>query len=126
MAALYRSWPRVEHREAWARTVASRAYARQIARVEEDPVEAVPEQRSPLLHRDSDLDLLVEHDEVLRLLDLLPSRQRQVMAWTFDGHTPAEIAAVLKIEPGAVRASLHKARATLAAHLTSTREGDTR
>jgi RNA polymerase sigma-70 factor (ECF subfamily) len=120
MTTLFRSWPHVEHRHAWARRIASRAYARQIARVEQDPVDTAPEHRSPLLGRDTDPDLLVARHEALRFLELLPTRQRQVMAWTLDGHTPTEIAIELKIEPGAVRASLQTARRTLASHLAAT------
>jgi RNA polymerase sigma factor (sigma-70 family) len=58
-----------------------------------------------------------EHHEILRLLNMLPPRQRQVVAWTFDGYSPAEIANELRITPEAVRASLFKARRTLAEHI---------
>jgi RNA polymerase sigma-70 factor (ECF subfamily) len=54
-----------------------------------------------------------EQARVLQVLRLLPYRQRQVMAWTYDGYTPAEIATFLNLDAGAVRASLHKARETL-------------
>lgn len=36
----------------------------------------------------------------------------------YDGYTPAEIATILGLDSGAVRASLHKARETLKQHLT--------
>jgi DNA-directed RNA polymerase specialized sigma24 family protein len=44
-----------------------------------------------------------------------------VLAWVYDGYTPAEIATILNLDSGTVRASLHKARETLKPHLT--REG---
>ena len=51
------------------------------------------------------------------MLDLLPLRQRQVMAWTLDGYTPAQIADELQITAEAARSSLKKARRTLATYL---------
>ena len=58
-----------------------------------------------------------EQARVLEALRLLPYRQRQVMAWAYDGYTPAEIATFLNLDSGTVRASLHKARETLKRHL---------
>lgn len=63
-----------------------------------------------------------QRHEILRLLAGLPPRQRQVLAWTLDGYTPAEIAEVLAITPEAVRASLMKARRALAEYLGMTGE----
>jgi DNA-directed RNA polymerase specialized sigma24 family protein len=48
---------------------------------------------------------------------LLPPRQRQVLAWTFDGFKPSEIAAELGLKPEVVRANLKKARHAIVAHL---------
>ncbi|MBT2225658.1 hypothetical protein KLK06_07315 [Nonomuraea sp. NEAU-A123] len=48
----------------------------------------------------------------------LPHRQRQVLAWTFSGYTPAEIADQLGMTPNAVSASLKKARRAAIKHLT--------
>jgi RNA polymerase sigma-70 factor (ECF subfamily) len=126
MAEAYRAWHRIDRPEAWARRVASRAYARRIASIEEDPVDAVPDARSPLLPNDADPEAFIGRHEVLHLLTLLPPRQRQVMAWTFDGHSPTEIAEELTMTPGAVRASLSKARRALAAHLAAAKEAETR
>jgi RNA polymerase sigma-70 factor (ECF subfamily) len=47
------------------------------------------------------------------MIEQLPPRQRQVLAWTYDGATPTEIAEALQISPDAVRANLHKARAAM-------------
>lgn len=125
MTAAFRSWGSIDSARAWTRRVASRAYARRIASVEEDLVAEIPEARSPLVSDPSALDSVVGRHEVLRLLALLPPRQRQVMAWTVDGFAPGEIAEELKMEPEAVRSSLYKARRTLAQHLDPSEGGDT-
>jgi DNA-directed RNA polymerase specialized sigma24 family protein len=61
--------------------------ARHIARVEEDPAEEIPE-HSSLLPSLTNVTAWEQQHEVLRLLDLLPPRQRQVMAWTLEGSSP--------------------------------------
>jgi len=122
MTDLYRRWGKVDNPRTWARTVASRKYARWLASVEDKPVADVPEERSALLRREADPEELVARHEVLRLLALLPPRQWQVMAWTVDGYTPTEIAAELGISAEGVRASLLKARRKLAEHLEAARE----
>ncbi|MEX5634856.1 sigma-70 family RNA polymerase sigma factor [Parafrankia sp. FMc2] len=124
MVIAFRSWDRIDRPEAWARRVASRAYARRIADLAEESVAEVPEARSPLLGSPADLDAVIGRHEVLRLLDLLPPRQRQVMAWAVDGYTPGEIAQELRMEPDAVRASLYKARRALAGHVDPRRGGE--
>ncbi|MEU6731313.1 sigma-70 family RNA polymerase sigma factor [Nonomuraea wenchangensis] len=43
----------------------------------------------------------------------LPPVQREIMAWTIDGYTPAEIAKLLDKSPPTVRVNLFKARAAL-------------
>ncbi|MEX5637514.1 sigma-70 family RNA polymerase sigma factor [Parafrankia sp. FMc2] len=126
MAAAFQSWRTIDHPEAWTRRVASRAYARRIAALAEDPVAEVPEARSPLLGNPGDLAAVIGRHEVLRLLELLPPRQRQVMAWTVDGFAPSEIAQELKMEPEAVRSSLYKARRTLAGHVDPSKGGESR
>jgi RNA polymerase sigma factor (sigma-70 family) len=123
MSETYRHWSTIREPKAWARRVASRALARHIASVEEDPVEEIPE-HSSLLPPLTNVTAWEQQHEVLRVLDLLPPRQRQVMAWRLEGYTPAEIAEELKITSEAVRANLKKARKTLAQHLGTT--GDER
>ena len=123
MIEAYRHWSKIREPEAWARRVASRALARQIASVEEDSVDEIPEHNS-LLPSLTNVTAWEQQHEVLRVLNLLPPRQRQVMAWRLEGYTPAEIAEELKITSEAVRASLKKARKALAQHLGIT--GDER
>jgi RNA polymerase sigma factor (sigma-70 family) len=91
-------------------------YVRRLAATEEvvdDPETA----GTPLLPADTDIEALEQRHDVLRLLAQLPARQRQVMAWTYDGATPTEIADALRINPDAVRGSLKKARASLRQYL---------
>ncbi|WP_239395344.1 RNA polymerase sigma factor [Frankia sp. CiP3] len=122
MARLLDRWEQVEHPRAWVRTVAGRVWGRKVASVDEQPV-GVPPEPSPLLSRPGEVDAIVGRFYVLDLLATLPSRQRQVMAWTFDGFTPTEIAAELHITPEAVRTALAKGRRALAAQLAD-EEGD--
>jgi RNA polymerase sigma-70 factor (ECF subfamily) len=68
-----------------------------IASVEEDPTDPLPAVPTSLLPVDTDLDALTGRHEVLRLLALLPPRQRQIMAWTYDGYSPTEIAQELTL-----------------------------
>jgi RNA polymerase sigma factor (sigma-70 family) len=118
MIKVYRHWSKIDHPEAWARRVASRTLARHIASIKEDLVEHLSE-RGSLLPASIDVETWEQRHEVLHVLDRLPSRQRQVMAWSLQGYTPAEIAIELQINPDAVRASLMKARRVLAAHLAT-------
>jgi RNA polymerase sigma-70 factor (ECF subfamily) len=114
MLRAYKDWGSIEHPTAWARTVASREYFRRAMACHEAPAAELPDITDPLS------DTVIIGDEQKHVLDLLrrlPERQRQVMAWYYDGHKPAEIATMLSIAPGAVRVSLHKARAALQAYL---------
>ncbi|HET8661442.1 MAG TPA: sigma-70 family RNA polymerase sigma factor [Micromonosporaceae bacterium] len=120
MVQAYKRWETIEHPQAWARRVASRMWARRISTVVEDRVADVPEP-NPLLAV-TDVTVWEQRHDVLRILDELPPRQRQVLAWTLDGYTPAEIADELKIAPEAVRSSLLKARRALAENPSITGE----
>ncbi|TDD11170.1 hypothetical protein E1294_45525 [Nonomuraea diastatica] len=57
--------------------------------------------------------LAVPRDRAGTFEPVLPPVQREIMAWTIDGYTPAEIAELLDKSPPAVRVNLFKARATL-------------
>jgi RNA polymerase sigma factor (sigma-70 family) len=117
MIKAFLRWGTLTTPKAWIRTVASRELIRRRVTVREDPVLMVPEPVPSLMRPDADLAAFEERHQVLRFLALLPSRQRQVLAWTFDGYEPTEIAAELGITPEAVRASLKKARRALADHV---------
>lgn len=121
MSKAYVVWDRLDNPRAWAYTVAFRTWRRRAANVGEDPVGELPEP-NPLLPRATGIAAWEEQHEVLRVLALLPERQRQVLAWRFDGYTPAEIATELMISPEAARASLAKARRALAQYLQTRHE----
>ncbi|WP_422733884.1 RNA polymerase sigma factor [Micromonospora sp. WMMD558] len=110
MIEAYRNWSSIQHPRAWTRRVASRQYGRRRYGHE---TTTEPEDL-PLLPANADITAWEQRHDVLRLLATLPWRQRQVMAWTFDGYQPHEIADELDITPQAVRGSLKLARRALA------------
>lgn len=122
MIKAYRRWDDVEYPKTWARTVASRELVRWFSRTHEEPVGEISEGACSLLPCTDELAAWELNDELLQALRLLPPRQRQVLAWNVDGYEPTEIAEILGIEPAAVRASLMKARRTIAAHIKGWRE----
>jgi RNA polymerase sigma-70 factor (ECF subfamily) len=113
MTTAYRSWDDIREPRAWVHTVASRALVRRIASTDEQPVEQIPEPTSLLARPDALAEFETRHD-LLPLLRRLPPRQYQVLAWTLAGFTPADIAKQLDLNDEAVRASLYKARRTIA------------
>ncbi|WP_084557636.1 sigma-70 family RNA polymerase sigma factor [Couchioplanes caeruleus] len=101
---------------AWARRVAARELARRVAELDyEILTDQVPE-RPALLANNADLS--EQSRRIVAAIQELPPRQRQIMAWTYDGYAPAEIAEELDITPEAVRSSLRKARRSLIERLT--------
>jgi RNA polymerase sigma factor (sigma-70 family) len=121
MIKAYRRWSEIRQPQAWVRTVASRALVRKVADIREDSVEQVPEPTSLLPRPDAFAEWEVRHD-ALRIAQSLPPRQRQIFAWTLSGFDPSEIAEELGLTPEAVRASLMKARRTVAGHLKEREE----
>lgn len=125
MTRAYERWGTLTNPAAWVRTVATREFIRRRVRSEEGLVEDLPEPVTCLLRDDvpaAAVEHRAEEDHVQHLLAILPARQRQVLAWTYDGYAPAEIASQLStpdhpVTPTAVRASLKLARRTLAQHL---------
>ena len=114
MIDAFRGWSQITHPRAWVRRVASRKYGRHFDRAA--PGE-LPGDRNPLLATRDTFTDWEQHQEVLRRIAALPWRQRQVMAWSYDGYQPSEIAAELGITAEAVRSSLKDARRALAAAL---------
>ncbi|GGN93783.1 RNA polymerase sigma24 factor [Streptomyces albiflavescens] len=117
MAKAYQNWGTIHTPRAWAHTVASRTLVRKIASIREEPVDRLPEPTSLLPSPDS-LKEWESHHQVLALLQHLPPRQRQVLAWRFNGYTPQEIAEQLGMTATAVRSNLKKARRAVARRLT--------
>ncbi|MFJ5551192.1 RNA polymerase sigma factor [Streptomyces sp. NPDC093225] len=122
MFSAYQHWDDIKHPRAWAYTVASRALVRKIASCEEELVEQVPEPTSLLANPDAIAEWETLHD-LLPLLDSLPARQRQILAWTLSGFTPGDIAEQLCLGDEAVRASLYKARRAMAKAIKEGEEG---
>jgi len=120
MIQVYQHWSEINHPEAWVRRVASRNLSRHVGQ------SVVHKEHSPyatvLLPNPNETAVWEEQNTIIRLLAQLPPRQRQVLAWTYDGFTPDEIARELQISDGAVRASLHSARRTLAQILKAPNE----
>jgi len=70
-----------------------------------------------------EIELKEDKVQVLVAIAALPQRQREVMAWHYDGYSPQEIAHLIGIPDDAVRSSLYQARKTLKARLSSQQEG---
>ena len=115
LADCYRQWVTINQPYPWCRTVAARRYARHVAAVREQPTDTPGRAGSPLLKPDTDLEDFEHRHTILALLDTLPMRQRQVLAWTYDGATPADIAEALQLSTDNVRSHLRHARNTLRA-----------
>lgn len=111
MTAAYQRWQDLRNPKAWMYRVASRALIRRLTSTREEPFARLPEP-TPLLRATAIESWEQDHD-IAHLLAHLPPRQRQVMAWTLAGHTPAEIAVELGMKPETVRSTLLKARRSL-------------
>lgn len=122
MSQAYREWSTIRHPDAWCRQVVSRLYVQRLASLVE-PVADPGAAGSLLFARDTDWDGFEERHRVSPLLEQLPARQRQVMAWQYDGSTIMEIAGALKITPESVRDGLRSISATLKMLLSTDRDG---
>ncbi|GAA1542420.1 sigma-70 family RNA polymerase sigma factor [Dactylosporangium maewongense] len=112
MTDAYRQWDTIEAPRAWVRTVATRHWWRHNDRHRHEvPLDSLPEPGS-LLSRDEAADIEHRHT-FLAVIGTLPPGQREVLAWTYDGYLPTEIAAQLGKTPEAVRSALRDARAVL-------------
>jgi RNA polymerase sigma-70 factor (ECF subfamily) len=123
MTEAYQKWSTIKHPKTWVRTVASRKLIRRAHTVHESPAGDIPEP-TPLLPSPPPTAEWEERHDVLRMIALLPYRQRQVMAWAFDGYRPAEIADILGLPSTVVRRSLCDARKALANHLRAASRED--
>ena len=108
----YKVWGSITSPKAWIRKVAFRELLRQRRGA------TIPDPGGDYDSPAQDAaDHSIEHDEVIRLLSLLPRNQRAALALYYDGFTRAEIAEALGIGPATVRVHLHRARAHLRHHL---------
>lgn len=121
MTEAYRQWDSIDAPRSWVRTVASRKWWRRAERDQmEVPYDVLPEP-SALLSADESAEIESRHTFVTIVRSLTPA-QRQVMAWTYDGYRPTEIAALLGKDPATVRSTLRDARAALKEKYRSTEE----
>jgi len=107
-----RRWPRIhaETRDAYARKTVVNAALSHARRRKETPTDTVPD-RSTAPPDESGLD-------VGRALDLLPARQRAIIALRFlDDLSVTDVAHVLGIAEGTVKSQTSRALDTLRAHL---------
>jgi RNA polymerase sigma factor (sigma-70 family) len=111
MLEAYRKWDHIDHPGAWIRTVASRTWWRW--REQKRPEVLVEDAGEWTRSSADESEKIVNRYVFLTLLERLPPEQRQVMAWTYDGFQPNEIAAELGKDPATVRSSLREARKKL-------------
>jgi RNA polymerase sigma-70 factor (ECF subfamily) len=118
-----RHWENLHSPRSWVRTTALRYHVRQCER----RIDELRRMKSAgsWLPRPSFADIQLKDDEarVLAAIAALPQRQREVMAWHYDGYSPREIAHLLGIQDDAVRSNLYQARKTLKAGLSVQPEG---
>lgn len=107
-------WCTLEYPYAWCRRVAHWKACDLLQRRQEAPCADPELAGSPLLASDVDVENFEASHELLRWLAQIKSdKQRQILAWTYDGATPAEIAAELGMKPATVRSTLRNVRAAL-------------
>jgi RNA polymerase sigma-70 factor (ECF subfamily) len=121
MQKVFRLWDTIEYPWTWARVTASKEYATRLAKGAPVPVEDITDR---LPHTPCGSGLAETKYDILTAMQELPMRQRQVLAWSFEEHTPAEIAEHLQMTSEAVRASLYKGRKALVELLRTQDEGD--
>ena len=109
MVSVFRRWPEIKSPRAYTWKVAYRAFIRHALNDPEQPAGEVPEPAG-LLPRPAEAEAWLQEQHIIHVLQALPPRQRQVLALTIDGWTPAEIAELLALAPAAVRSNLKKAR----------------
>ena len=109
MTETYRKWDLLDRPGAWVRIVAQRQWWKRSARGgAEVPHEDLPEPSGMLSLAAYEQ---IENRHVLfTLLGDLTELQRQVLAWSYDGYHPTEIAVVLSKDAATVRSALREAR----------------
>jgi RNA polymerase sigma-70 factor (ECF subfamily) len=118
-SAAWEAWEDIREPSAWLRTVAIREHLRRP--LKETPVDDLPDEVGTSSVLDT-IELGEQEEKVMSALATLPMKQRQVMAWHYDGFSHTQIAGQMKITEDAVRQNLHRARARLKALLLGTSE----
>jgi RNA polymerase sigma-70 factor (ECF subfamily) len=118
-------WARVENPSAYVRTTARHAYWKGLQR-DRRAREAELRGRG-YITADGAIAVTNHEDQyVLDLLRKLPERQREVMAYTIDAYTPAEIAQELGCPTSTVRSQLRHARNRLQDELNARAQAERR
>ncbi|MDI5975470.1 RNA polymerase sigma factor [Amycolatopsis magusensis] len=110
MLKAHTKWCELHQPRAWVRTTAKRHAQKYVIRDLDGVRRAV---RSGWLPPAEGRDPRPQVEAQLvreQLLKVLPDRQREVMAWTFDGFEPTEIAEAMGLSPDTVRSNLRHAR----------------
>jgi DNA-directed RNA polymerase specialized sigma24 family protein len=124
-----RCWDNLVDPAKWIRTTAAREYRRAETRRADELPRMLRGGWEPRPQFDR-LSLHTEETRVLATIASLPARQAEVMALTYDGYKPTEIAEILRdvyprdngITADAVRASLYQARHKLRRLLAGVKE----
>jgi RNA polymerase sigma factor (sigma-70 family) len=121
----YQHWEDVRWPPAYLRKIAQREYAQHCRdRHRESPMPQVPELADRLDPEVAKVEFQDEEARIMRMIQRLPLQQRQALAWTMDGFTPAEISMQMGTSPGTVRGNLYKARQSLQQQLNRQNGGD--
>lgn len=114
VSALPPVWATLTNPLAWCRLVAYRKACDLARKRREEPAWDPEQSGCPLVAPDTNLDNLEHQHQFLQWLSRLNGdKQRAVLIWTYDGASPAEIAAALDMNPATVRSILRDARASL-------------
>jgi RNA polymerase sigma factor (sigma-70 family) len=110
MIKAYRLWDLLDRPGAWVRIVAQRHWWKIADRNRAEAAHSDLPEPAGLLSQTAYEQIEGRH-AFLALLDDLPELQRQVLAWSYDGYHPTEIAVALNKNPATVRSALREARA---------------
>lgn len=115
MADAFQGWAAIRSPDAWVRVAAKRHLVRARTRGRRETPEAVEDgQVSPSARGDDPAVLDEQERYVLSVLDQLPPKQREVLAYSCDFYEPTEIAQEIGANPATVRRNLSEARAKAA------------
>ncbi len=120
MTQAYTNWANIRQPAAWVWRTAARIASNTARRLRYGYLKAV--EGGWVAAEEPANDTLVLNEQQQLVLDVLrglPSRQRAVLAWSFDGFSVQEIAAQLDMTESTVRSNLRHARQALQARYPS-------
>lgn len=113
MIEVYRRWDDVETPRNYVRTIAKHRWWVLVKKDNSIELSANEALESSGLLSDDHADEIESRHTLLRLLRQLTPRQREIVAWTYDGYRPTEIAALMGEPAERIRSQLRDARAIL-------------